>query len=220
MYLGENRGSVLRQTFVLDYSNWEIQFYQSFHNFLTQRVVNLSQAHIYWWAIQYWSLFSLKRVLNYLKRTKSFHFPKVVRKSSFVCWAAFQDAPVFRLRWKFCLKDTFHCTFNPENLIDSVDVTNTEGLPGLKLQGDNWGGKESVTKWKCGFIKTSGVCWNSEFFYFLLLRETSPANLASSVSPRELLQLAVYFCKCAQVGELGNIYIRQNVSGPECLGKR
>lgn len=168
------------------------------------------------------SCFLLKRVLNYLKRTKSSHFPKVVRKSSFVYWAAFQDASVFSLSWKFSLTDTFHSTFSPENLIDSVDMTNTEGLSGLKLQGDNWGGKESVTKWKCGFIRTSSVCWNSKFFFsFLLLRQTSRANLASSVSPRELLQLAAYFCKCAQVVELGNIYIRgQTISGPECLGKQ
>lgn len=162
----------------------------------------------------------LKGSLITLKEQRS-HFPKVVRKTSYVDWAAFQDASVFSLRYKLCLTDTFHSTLNPENLIDSVDVTNTEGLPGLKLQGDNWGRKESVTKWKCGFIKAPSVCWNSElFFYFLLLRETSPANLASSVSPRELLQLAVYFCKCAQVGEWGNIYIRgQNISGPECWGK-
>lgn len=155
-------------------------------------------------------VFPLKGSLITLKEQSS-HFPKVVSKSSFVCWAAFQDASVFSLRWKFCLRDTFHSTFNPENLIDSVDVTNTEGLPGLKLQGDSRGGKESVTKWKCGFIQTSSVCWNSEFFfYFLLLRETSPPNLASSVSPRELLQLAAYFCKCAQVDELGNIYTSED----------
>lgn len=82
-----------------------------FLNYLTQRVINLSQAHIYGWVIQHWPLFPLKNAFNYLKRTKSSDFAKAVGKRSFVCWSAFQ-ASVFRLRWKLCLLDTFHSTFN------------------------------------------------------------------------------------------------------------
>lgn len=82
-----------------------------FLNYLTQRVINLSQAHIYGWVIQHWPPFPLKNAFNYLKRTKSSDFAKAVGKRSFVCWSAFQ-ASVFRLRWKLCLLDTFHSTFN------------------------------------------------------------------------------------------------------------
>lgn len=156
-------------------------------------------------------VFPLKESLITLKEQSS-HFPKVVRKSSFVCWAEFQDSSVFSLRWKFCLTDTFHSTFNPETLIDSVDVTNTEGLPGLTLQGDKWGGKESVREWKCGFIKTSSVCWNSEFFFYFL---------ASSVSPRELLQLAVYFLQmCTSRWITEYIHQRTEHFWPGMFGKR
>lgn len=65
----------MHQKFVLDCSNWEIPFCQHFHNFLAQVVINLSQAHIYWWAIQNQSL---KRSLITLKEQSS-DFPKVVR---------------------------------------------------------------------------------------------------------------------------------------------
>lgn len=85
-----------------------------FSNPQKQRLLKLRnpvQAHIYGWVIQHWPPFPLKNAFNYLKRTKSSDFAKVVGKRSFVCWSAFQ-ASVFRLRWKLCLLDTFHSTFN------------------------------------------------------------------------------------------------------------
>lgn len=209
-YLGKNRDSVLHQTFVLDQSSSVrvSTIFQPRGSFIFHRPTFTDE--------QYNSgpCFPLKRIFNYLKRTKSSHFPKVVRKTSFVYTADFHDASVFSLSWKFCLTDTFHSTFNPENLIDSVDMTNTEGLPGLKLQGDNWGGKESVTKWKCGFIKTSSL-----LLFFASERNVSSKlgfiRLTKGAPPARCLFLQM--CKSSWIRE----YIHQRTEDfwPRMFGK-